>query len=189
MDIDKISKSIFEKKSSDYVFIIFFLLIFSVFIIFAIKPSLTTAYSLKKEQMDLTKVDLVYEEVIADISSIQSQIEDTRDSLPLLNESVTQQPKINKIIEDVKKIADKNSLTINKANVININFSKTNTEKQDVQLKMEVTSSFENLKKFIDDMFLQRRLKLVNDLIIDKDVVSSQSGILKIVLVIDGYYL
>ena len=49
MNLGVILKSIFEKKSGDYIFIIFFLLIFSVFIIFAIKPSLATAYSLKKE--------------------------------------------------------------------------------------------------------------------------------------------
>jgi len=59
MDLSNISKSIFVKKTGNYISIIFFLLIFSIFIIFAIKPSLTTAFSLKKEEVDLKKVDRV----------------------------------------------------------------------------------------------------------------------------------
>ena len=35
---------------------------------------------------------------------------------------------------------------LNKASIVDINFSKTNKEKQNVKLKMEVTTSFENLK-------------------------------------------
>src|SRR3990167_863968 len=64
-----IDEAILEQKKFsemvDYFFVIFFLLIFSVFIIFAIKPSLITAYSLKKEEIDLTKIDKVYEEKIS----------------------------------------------------------------------------------------------------------------------------
>jgi len=189
MNLGVISKSIFEKKSGDYIFIIFFLLIFSVFIIFAIKPSLATAYSLKKEEIDLTKIDQVYEEKINNITLIQTQIEENRDNLPLLDQSISEHPEVNKIIEDIKKIADKNSLTLNKASLVDINFSKTNEEKQNVKLKMEVTTSFENLKKFMTDILDQRRLKLIDELIISRDKDSSDSGGLKVNLTIDGYYL
>ena len=189
MNLGVISKSIFEKKGGDYAFIVFFFLIFSVFIIFAIKPSLTTAYSLKKEEMDLTKVDRVYEEKINTITLIQTQIEENRDNLPLLNQSISEHPEVNKIIEDIKKIADKNSLTLNKASIVDINFSKTNKEKQNVKLKMEVTASFENLRKFITDLLAQRRLKLIDELLISRDKDSSDSGDLKVNLTIDGFYL
>ena len=189
MDLTAISKTVFEKKNTDYIFIIFFLLIFSVFIIFAIKPSLTTAYSLQKEEKDLVNIDKVYEEKINSITSIQTQIEENRDNLPLINQSISEQPEVNKIIEDIKKIADKNSLYINKASIVNINLSKSYKEKQNVELKMEVTSSFQNLKLFVVDMFLQRRLKLIDNLVINQDKESSDSGNLKVVLTINGYYL
>jgi len=189
MDLNVISKSIFEKKSEEYIYIIYFLLIFSVFIFFAIKPSLTTAFSLKKEEMDLTKINQVYQEKINNITSIQTQIEENRDDLSLLNQSLPEHPEVNKIIEDIKKIADKNSLFINKASIVNINFSKTNKEKQNVELKIEATTGFENLRKFMTDIFSQRRLKLVDNLVINRDRESSDSGNLKVVLTIDGYYL
>lgn len=189
MDLNVVLKSVFEKKSGDYIFIVFFLLIFSIFIIFAIKPSLTTAYSLKKEEKDLTKIDKVYEEKISSISLIQSLMEENRDNLPLLNQSISEQPEVNKIIEDIKKIADKNFITINKASIVDINLSQTNKEKQNVKLKMETTANFENLRQFIADIFSQRRLKLINDLSINRDKESSGSGNLKVNLTIDGYFL
>lgn len=189
MDLSLISKSIFEKKRSNSMYVIFFLLIFSIFIIFAIKPSLTTAYSLKKEEIDLTKVDQVYEEKISNITLIQTQIEENREDLPLLSQAISEQPEVNKIIEDVKKTADKNSITINKATIVDINFSKTNKEKQNVKLQMEATANFGNLKMFIGDIFAQRRLKLIDNLIINKDQESSASGNLKVTLTINGYYL
>lgn len=189
MDKSVISKSIFEKKRNDYIYIIFFLLIFSVFIFFAIKPSLTTAYSLKKEELDLTKIDKVYEEKIDNITLIQTQIEENRDNLPLLNQSISEQPEVNKIVEDIKKIADKNSIYINKATIVNINFTNLNTEKQDVELKMEATASFDNIRDFITDIFSQRRLKMINNLVINQDKESTDSGNLKMILTIDGYYL
>src|SRR3989339_640315 len=163
MNLGVILKSIFEKKSGDYIFIIFLLLIFSVFIIFAIKPSLATAYSLKKEEIDLAKIDQVYEEKINNITLIQTQIEENRDNLPLLNQSISEHPEVNKIIEDIKKIADKNLLTINKANIVDINLSSTNQELQDVKLIMEVGASFDNLKQFVTDLFSQRRLKIIDN--------------------------
>jgi Tfp pilus assembly protein PilO len=189
MNLSLILKSIFGKKRGDYIFIVFFLLIFSIFIIFAIKPSLTTAYSLKKEEVDLTKIDQVYEEKINSITSIQTEIEKNRDNLPLLNQSISERPEVNKIIEDVKKIADKNSLIIDKASIVDINFSKTNKEKQNVKLKMEVTTSFENLRQFMTEILSQRRLKLIDELIVSLDTESTNSGNLKVNLTINSFYL
>lgn len=189
MNLKVISKSIFEKKGREYIYIIFFLLIFSVFIIFAIKPSLTTAFSLKKQEADLTKIDQVYEEKINSITLIQTQIEENRDNLPLLNQSISAHPEVNKIIEDIKKIADKNSLAINKASIVDINLSSANQELQNVKLIMEVGVSFENLKQFMIDLSSQRRLKIIDDLVINRDKESSSSSDLKVVLTINGYYL
>ena len=107
----------------------------------------------------------------------------------MLNQSVSEQPEVNKIIEDIKKIADKNFITINKASIVDINFSKTNKEKQNVKLKIEATTSFENLRLFMTDLFAQRRLKLIDNLVIYRDKESTGSGDLNVDLSIDGYYL
>src|SRR3989344_2821603 len=89
---------------------------------------------------------------------------------------------VKKIIEDIKKTADKNSLTINKASIVDINLSSTNQELQDVKLIMEVGVGFDNLKQFVTDLFSQRRLKIIDNVIINRDKESSSSSDLKVVL-------
>lgn len=189
MEIEKLLKSVFVKKTANYIYVIFFLIIFSIFIIFAIEPSLRTAFSLKKEETDLSSVDQVYEQQINNITDVQSTIEANRDDLPLLNQSISVQPEVNKIVEDIKNTADKNSLIISKASIVNINLSKTNSELQSIQLVMEGNASFPNIRSFINDLFAQRRLKLVDNVVISQDKQSTGSGNLKVSMTIDGFYL
>jgi len=54
---------------------------------------------------------------------------------------------------------------------------------------MEVTANFDNLRQFMTDLFLQRRLKVINNLVINRDRESTSSADLKIALTIDGFYL
>ena len=54
---------------------------------------------------------------------------------------------------------------------------------------MEATTSFDNLRQFIRDIFDQRRLKLIDNLVINRDKESTNSGNLKVDLTINGYYL
>lgn len=189
MDLSSSLKSIFAKKSGGYIYSVFFLIVFSIFIVFAIKPSLTTAFSLNKEEADLKKVNSVYEEKINSITSIQMQIEENRNNLPLLNQSVSVHPEVNKIIDDIKKIADKNSMTTNKASIIDVNLSSTNQELQEIKLIMEVSVGFDNLKQFITDLTAQRRLKMIDKLVINRDIEATSSGELEMILTINGFYL
>ncbi|MFH0979595.1 MAG: type 4a pilus biogenesis protein PilO [Candidatus Roizmanbacteria bacterium] len=184
-----IPKSIFSKKTKDYTFVVLFFLIFSVFIFFAINPSLKTAFSLKKEEKDLVKIDSIYEQKIMDISSIQSQIEDNRDNLFLFKEAISEYPEVNKMINDVKTIADKNSLVIKKANIADVNLSQSKKSLDRVKLIIEGKTDFNNLLAFIKDLFEQRRLKNVYNLIVNRDSESTASGELQVILTIEGFYL
>jgi len=182
-------KSVFNKKVQDYTFAILFLIIFSIFIFFAISPSLKTAFSLKKEEIDLKNIDNLYEKKIVNISEIQSQIEETRDKLPLLDQAVSSYPEVNKMVDDVKILADKNQFFIQKANIGDVNLLQTKKEIGNVKLIVEGKTNFENLKNFINQLFEQRRLKTVDSLLITQDKESTQSGLLKVTLVINGFYL
>ena len=189
MERIKITKTIFNKKTRDYTFVVLFLLIFSVFIVFAINPSLKTAFSLKKEEKDLTKIDSLYEKKIMDISKIQSQIEENRDNLFLLTEAISEYPEVNKMVDDVKTIADKNLFTIKKANIADVNLSQSKKNLDRVRLIIEGKANFDNLLGFIKDLFEQRRLKTINNLVVNQDRESTSSGQLDVILTIDGFYL
>ncbi|PIQ72806.1 hypothetical protein COV86_01260 [Candidatus Roizmanbacteria bacterium CG11_big_fil_rev_8_21_14_0_20_35_14] len=189
MNLTSISKSIFNKKTTDYTFLVLFLFIFSVFIIFAINPSLKTAFSLKKEEKDLTKIDSLYEKKIMDISLIQSQIEDNRENLFLFNEAISKYPEVNKMFNDVKTIADKNLLAIKKASIADVNLTQSKKKIDKVRLIIEGKTDFDNLLAFINDLFEQRRLKVVNNLVVNQYRESTASGQLDVILTIDGFYL
>ena len=165
------------------------LVIFSIFILAAIKPSLTTATSLKKEEIDLKKIDSLYESKISNITLIQSQVEEYRDDIFLLNEAVSQFPEVNKMVEDVKKVADKNNFNIKKAGISDVNLYKSKKQLDRVSLIIEGKTDFNNLLLFINDLFLQRRLKNIPKMSIIKNIEASEEANLNVVLTIDGYYL
>ena len=189
MEKTAVTKSIFTKKTQDYTFVVLFLLVFSVFIIFAISPSLKTAFSLKKEETDLKKVDSVYEQKIMNIAAIQNQIEESREKLPLLNQAVSQYPEVNKMVDDVKTIADKNQFVIKKANIADVNLTQSKKQIDRVRLIVEGKTNFGNLLSFFNDLFEQRRLKTITNLSISQDREATNSGQLQVILTIDGFYL
>lgn len=189
MNTVEISKSIFTKKTQDFTIVVLFLLIFSVFIFFAINPSLKTAFSLKKEEKDLIQVDNLYEQKIMNIASIQSQIEDNREDLPLINQAVSEYPQVNKMVNDIKSIADKNSITIKKANISEVNLSQSKKNIDRIQMVIEGRASFDDLHTFIQDLFKQRRLKTISNMSVKQDKDSTGSAQLEIILTVEGFYL
>lgn len=182
-------KNIFNKKIEDYTYVILFLLVFSIFIFFAIWPSLKTAFSLLKEKKDLEIIDKIYEEKIINIYNMQQSLEENREKLYLIDEAVSTNPQVNKMIDDIKKSADKNNFFIKKANIADVNLSQTKKELGVIKLIIEGKSDYENFNQFINDIFEQKRLKTIENLLISKDKESTESSQLQITFTIDGYYL
>ncbi len=186
----KITKEVFYKKVTDYTFIVLFLLIFSIFIFFAIRPSLKTAFSLKKVEKDLMEVDSLYEKKIVSVSFIQSELEKNRDDLYLVYNALSKNPNVNKIIDDIKIAADKTNFFINKANVSDINLLQSKQALGKVEVIIEGYSSFPDLLSFIKEIHNQRRLKTIDNLqISNKSKSSTDSANLSIKINISGYYL
>ncbi len=182
--------NIFTKKTSDYSFTIMFFLIFSLFIVLAIKPSLTTAATLKKEKSDLEKVDSVYENKIIGIANIQQAMEDNRNDFPLLIQAVTSYPKVNKMIVDIKSAADQNSFVIQKASVADVDlFDKNQQNIKQITVLIDGEASFDNIMKFTQTLYGQRRLKTISKMDIRRAKDSTDSAALKVSLSIEGYYL
>lgn len=189
----RITKKIFTKKAQDYTFTILFFLIFSLFILFAIRPSLTTAAGLKKEEVDLKAIDAQYENNITNIASVQSLMEQHREELPLLTDAIADHPQVNKMIDDIKKASDQTTFGLRKASIGEVNLLDTKVQDlQTLHLTIEGTSDFDTLMKFIQALFHQRRLKTVQRLIISRDQQQDQataSGQLKVIMEVEAYYL
>lgn len=189
-----ITKKIFTKKATDYTFTILFFLIFSLFILFAIKPSLTTAVSLKKEESDLKIIDSKYESNIINIVSVQSLMEEHREKLPLLTDAISDHPQVNKMIDDIKKASDQTAFVIKKAGIEEVSLLDTKNKKlQTLLLTIEGSSDFDILMRFIQSLSNQRRLKTIEKIVITNsgnlEGQASSSGQLKVIMNVEAYYL
>lgn len=189
MNNKELIKNIFNKKTQDFTVAIIFLLVFSFFIFFIIKPSLSIAFSLKKEAADLKKINDLYDKKIIQVSNIQDAYINYRDTLPLLNKAISVNPEVNKIIDDIKKAADNNNFFINKANISNVDLKQSKKDIDKVVLNIEGKTDFVNLLNFTKEIFNQRRLKTIDKIIINQDKESTEAGRLQVNLLISGYYL
>lgn len=182
--------SLNEKKSKDYTFATLFFVIFSVFIFFAIKPSLSTALDLSAQEKNLIVVDTKYELLIGQIVQIQSALEEVRDRLYLIDEALPEQPFLNVVMSDIQRSASKNNVTIKAFSVQKISLIETKKEAlRSMIISVELGSSFENYVRFEKDLIQQRRLKNIKSVNIDRDTLGSGSAALQIRAEIEGYYL
>lgn len=183
---------IFTKKTKDYTFMIVFFLIFSFFVLFVIRPNLTTVFNLQRERDQLTQLDQDYERAIFNIVSIQSSLERNRESFPLLNDAVPSAAQVNRVIDDITKIASSSSFDIKKIDInqISLKESTDKNEAHSYQVFLESAADFNTTRRFINDLLKQRRLKTLKTLNLEQDnKESTQSSFLRIKLEIEGHYL
>jgi hypothetical protein len=192
MDKNFLLKKVLTQKNKDYTFSILFFSIFSVFIFFAIRPSLTTAFSLTKDEKDLQEIDNLYEKQITNIISIQSLFEQERDKIPLFDKTISANPHTQQIFSDIKKAADLNGFVITnlQSDAINLIYTHDKTVKP-INISVNGTGSFETIHAFIKTLFNQKRLKLIPKMQITtnkKEEFATQSAGLSVMLNILGYY-
>lgn len=208
MNREELLAKILNKRVRDYSFPVVFFLIFSVFIFFAIRPNLVTAFSLQKELDELRIQDDQYERVILNIVNYQTVIEKTRDDLPLLKQAIPESPEIFAMVRDIKNGASESGIIINDLDISDVTLKQgkgvgpsvapvpvakakgTEDENKKYTVRFQVSSNFAEVKDFIARLINQRRMKIIEHM----DIVSggqqgSQSATFNVSFVVDGYYL
>jgi len=182
--------SISDGRNKDYTYTVLFFVVFSIFIFFAIRPSLSTAINLSKQEIELTATDKKYELLIGQIVQIQSALESVRDKLYLIDEALPSQPFINIIMSDIQNSALKNNVAIRSMNVQKINLVESNKKAlRSMVVNVELGASFDDYVGFQRDLIGQRRLKNIKSTSIDREVLGSGSATLQIKAEIESYYL
>jgi Tfp pilus assembly protein PilO len=190
--IKKLIKNLDKEKIRDYLYPTIFFLAFSVFIVFAIKPSLSTVFKLINEEKTLNEKNKKYQDAVDYVSMNLSVLESLRDSMYLLNESYPNTPQVNKIIEDIYKICDESEIVISNLDLIKpIEYSLIKQPVfKNVGINVEASGSFDKIVLMLNKLRDQRRIKTIKNIdISSKNKISSESGTLNIKLEIEGYYL
>lgn len=187
MDRKKIIELLHEKKVQDYSFNIFFFLAFSVFLLFAIRPNILTAFNLQRELKELNLKNKEAENVILQIVNYQSVMENYRDKITLLDEAVPSSPGLAKAIDDVKSTASASGLLVSEMTVESVEFSdvRGSGELQTFQILLTSEGSTVDLNSFISQVLKQRRLKMFESV----EISSESETATKITLTIKSYYL
>jgi Tfp pilus assembly protein PilO len=194
MDLDrkKIASLLKEEKVQSYSYSIGFFLIFSLFVYFAIRPNLITAFNLEKEKQDLKLQNKQYEEQILQIVNYQSTIEQYRDKMGLLDEAVPPSPNVVKVIDDIKQSASESGIALTSVSIDTIEFKKDVEQYEEVyNFKINTTGKIQvqQFDAFLASLINQRRIKSIDTFQINKVQTEDNSESYNISLSITGFYL
>ncbi len=193
--VKRVIETLTKGKTKDYTYLTIFFIVFSIFIFFAIRPSLVTAFSLRKEEQDLVKTELLYDKTIQSVVTNQTILEQMRDKIPLFSSALPKGPNINKVLDDIQKAATENTLSLSNITIQEIELVDP-TSSQDVRsfaVQAETGANFNQITNFLRQLQNQRRLKKVKMINIgtsaNQEVTATPSGELQIRLEIEGFYL
>ncbi|CAN5172789.1 hypothetical protein BH09PAT2_BH09PAT2_00650 [soil metagenome] len=184
-----------EKRVQNYSFLIIFFIIFSFFVIFAIRPNLMTAFNLQKELQDLKLQSREFESKIQQIVAYQSVLELHRDDLSLLDEAIPRTPELAKVIEDVRQSATDSGVLLESLSIEKVDYKEKTKAKEihTFSITANASATSANLRVFFDMLLNQRRLKALD--IIDLSKAEFTTGetidvnLYKINLIISSRYL
>lgn len=181
-----------KKEITDYTYITLFFIISTMFVVFAIRPSLTIAFALRKEAQELKKINNEYEQNIVKIIALQSQLESVRNKIYLLEEATPSKPEIKIVVNNLQTVADQSGVQLKEFTIPEI-ILKGELKKeglQNIPFSLDLESEYQKLNDFINDLLLRRRLAVIKNLEINKtDVESTGSAELKYGIEIENYYL
>jgi Tfp pilus assembly protein PilO len=187
-----VKKLLGKKEAKDYSYAFLFLVISSFFAVFAIKPALSIAFSLKREAADLDHINVLYENNLTKLVDVQTSLEKVRDKTYLLDLAAPKMPETKTLIDDIKQSASSEGILISKLSLSDVDL-KNESKSQDlkkISINMETKSNFTAVNKFIHKITDQKRIKTVRSLkILSDEAVASGSSQLRIVMEIEGFYL
>lgn len=187
-----IKRKLLVKKAADYSYTILFFISFAFFTFFVIRPNILTILSLQEEAGRLHILDIGYENVIKKIVDIQTFLEENRGDLPLLDEALPNVPQISKLVNDSQNSASHSGMILNtmSINKVNLRDSEKKKERKKVNITIEGLADFSQSKAFISQAINDRRLKTIHKITFDVDAKKgSDSGNLRLILEVEGYYL
>lgn len=193
MDRAKLLSYLKGKRTQDYSYAIAFFLLFSFFVFALIRPNIVEIFSSFERITQMERVDSFYEEQIGKSLNLQQSMEQIIDKTYLLNEAMTTRPKVNKLLDDIKIALDKNQLEVEKMNISDINIKESGGQQapKAVTINLSVLGDYTGISNFMNDLYSQRRIKLIKNVKISKEVETAASGSaqLQAIMLIEGYYL
>ena len=152
------------KKTRVYTGIILSLLTVTFFVIFAIKPTLTTITQLVKQTKDQKLVVSELEKKIVSLSQAQNEYLAVESDLYLVDQALPQEPEAPLLIKQLETLAYQSGVNISRLRLSEVNLKKTDTpktEKQSLSFNFTAFGNYANLKNFLSSLSSLRRIIIV----------------------------
>lgn len=192
MNKEKILSLLQRKEVKDYTYVIMFFAISSFFALFAVKPALSIAFTLKKQASQLGETNTVYEQNIVKILDLQQKLEEVRSQKYLIDEAIPQTPNTTNLVDDIKKAANREGIAIKEINLGNVDLKDEGEREtsQSLLINMETEADYSQVRRFVAGLIQQRRLKEITNLkIARQETFATESAALKISMEIKSFYL
>lgn len=194
-------------KANAYTTAIFSFLAVSLFGWYAVRPTLQTILTLRREIADNTKISARMEDKITKLIEVQANYQSAQDDLPLLNQAIPSTPDAIGVVRQLKNLAEASNASVSSITVSSVPIIGKPSEstqagvKQDVPSKktlnvpiaMIITGSYPALRTFIDGLITLRRIVTIDTITLNLDtdtrVSSTSSDIaLKMTVTVNAHY-
>lgn len=152
-----------------YTAVIFSFLAVSLFGWYAIRPTMQTIFTLKREISDRTEVDKKMEDKISALIEAQANYENIQGVIPVLSQALPMDPEALRAVAQIRGLASENGLTLDGLTVppgtLRSEPGKTKLPAEGkieiIPLSFSVTGGYANIKTFLQGLANLRRINQV----------------------------
>lgn len=188
-DAYKRVKPLTTEKNTAYLMAIFSFLTLSFFGLFAIRPTILTAFTLYKEIQDLKVLNQQYEDKITNVVVAQSEYERIRNDIPLIYETLPETPQFPKLISTIENLATSSSLILEDMQIDPQPIAPLLNTKEltDYSVQLRLSGEYQNAYTFLSNLVNNQRLISIKSLDL-KTEESTSSGELTVNFMLQSYY-
>lgn len=179
-----------SKRTVSYFTITLTLFSLSFFGLLAIRPTLITAVSLLKSVSDLRKLNIEYENKIGTIVRAQSEYEQIRDELPLVEAALPKTASFHTLAKSLENFAQNTNVNLSQLQIDSVSISKLPPTGKLNEFDFSLTASgdYSSVSSFLQTILNSARIVTIDSLDFVREGAATTSGNLKITLKASAYY-
>lgn len=176
-DYQRELKKLFEREEvKAYTMTILSLFALSFFTLFAIRPTLATLFSLRRQISDSREVDHQLELKINTLLQAQETLQKEKDNLFLLDEALPSDPQFTVLVRELETLARDNEATLAALQVESFNFQgksdvpkkaaaekKVGNEPESFNFSLRLSADYLRLKNFLNQLMSLKRIVTIRD--------------------------
>lgn len=156
-----------EEKVQTYLTLILTLVAISFFGLFAISPTLSTIFQLRKSLEDSKYLNSQLETKISNMTTLQGEYSSLSSDLPVLYAAIPQTPDVGKVSGQIRALAQDKNITLDELQIQSTEIAspgKARSVLQPIKLHIGVRGTLENIRSFYSALIAFDRLLTISSL-------------------------